>query len=160
MAPDGAGAVEDKRAGGDKMNFGWDKHGFARKTGVPEIDSVLGGGDLQDAQDCNYAPVGVLADLGVDVSHGAPEDQYAAGIIWLESGAVLERGRSMASVWACTRLPDGHREPCNGSCRCCQAGTGGHCEGHSTCPEHCPISRDTARAAGMLAERPCAANAA
>jgi hypothetical protein len=136
------------------MNFGWDERGFVRATGVLEIDRVLGTGDLQDAQDCNYTPAGVLAEMGVDEAYGPALDQYDTGRIVLQSGAVLARGQSWLSVWACTRLPDGHRDPCNGSCYCCQFGSHGQCEGQSTCPEHCPISVGQAAAMGILASRP------
>jgi hypothetical protein len=139
------------------INFGWDENGHARKTGIPGIDKVLGAGDLQDAQNCNYPPSGVIAETDVDESSSTSMDQYSTGRITLKSGAILERGRSWVSVWACTRLPDSHRDPCNQSCRCCQTGSGGYCEGQSTCPEHCPLSADVARQLGMLAEHPRAA---
>lgn len=146
------------------INFGWDERGFARKTGIAEIDRLLGSGGLQDAQDCGYVPTLLLDSMNVDTRKRflAPspraDEQFRVGRIYLMSGAVLERGKNWVGVWACTRLPDSHREPCNGSCRCCDGDQ--QCEGQSTCPEHCPMSVDVARRLGMLAEHPCAASAA
>jgi hypothetical protein len=140
------------------MNFGWDSHGFARRTGVPEIDNALGAGELQDAQDLNLhgCLVEVVRGLGVDMNHGPADQQVTAGRVWLASGAILERGHSWRSVWACTRLPDAVRPGCNGSCQCC-AGHQGWCEtGAVSCPEHCPIGMKEAGRLGMLAERPVA----
>lgn len=115
------------------MKFGWDEYGFARITGIPEIDAVLGAGDIQDAENCNYPPSGVLAELGVDEKYGTWDAQWANGRVHLASGAILERGQTWRGVWACTRLPDGEREPCNQSCNCCLTdGSRGHCDGQST----------------------------
>jgi hypothetical protein len=61
---------------------GWDEHGHARPTGLP-IDRYLGSGDLQDAEDCGYAPVSVLAEMGIDYSHGDSQIQYRDGRIVL-----------------------------------------------------------------------------
>lgn len=83
---------------------GWDEHGFAVMTGLP-IDRYLGQGDLQDAENCNYAPVSVLAELGVDTSHGDPQVQFRDGRIFLLDGTVLERGGTLHCVWAVTVLP-------------------------------------------------------
>lgn len=86
------------------MLTGWDKHGFAVDTGLP-IDRYLGSGDLQDAENCCYAPVSVLAELGVDYAHGDPQIQFRDGRITLLDGTVLERGGTLNCVWAVTRLP-------------------------------------------------------
>lgn len=83
---------------------GWDEHGHAVKTGLP-IDRVLGSGDLQDAENCGYAPVSVLAELGVDTSHGEPLAQFRDGYITLLDGTWLSRGGTLNSVWAVTRRP-------------------------------------------------------
>jgi hypothetical protein len=85
---------------------GWDEHGFAVMTGLP-IDRYLGQGDLQDAENCNYAPVSVLAELGVDTSHGDSQVQFRDGRIFLLDGTVLERGGTLHCVWAVMRLPGG-----------------------------------------------------
>lgn len=82
---------------------GWDEHGFAVKTGLP-IDQHLGRGELQDASDCGYAPVQLLAELGVDTAHGDPQVQFRDGRIVLLDGTVLECGSTLSSVWAVTRL--------------------------------------------------------
>jgi hypothetical protein len=83
---------------------GWTEHGYAETTGLP-IDKYLGHGDLQDAENCGYAPVSVLAELGVDYNHGHPLDQYRDGRIVLLDGTVLTRGGTLNCVWAVTRLP-------------------------------------------------------
>lgn len=132
-------------------NFGWDARGFRRPTGIDTLDRSLA--EIQDGQDCGYAPAATLAEIGVDYAHGDPQIQFRDGRIALTSGAILSVGQSWRSVWACTRLPDGSREPCNGSCWCCHH-PGGQCEGQSTCPEHCPISVGQAAAMGILASRP------
>jgi len=118
-----------------KMTFGWSKHGCRRHTNIPAVDELLT--LLQDAQDCNYFPASTLAGFDLDKSAGTPREQWSMGLIRLTSGAVLERGRSLGAVWACTRLPDGHRTPCNASC-----------------PEHCSIGCETARAMGLDAKFP------
>lgn len=84
------------------MLTGWDEHGFAVKTGLP-IDKYLGSGDLQDAENCGYAPTSVLAELGVDTSQGDPQIQFRDGRIVLLDGTVLERRGWF--VWAVTHLP-------------------------------------------------------
>lgn len=84
--------------------IGWNEFGHARKTGLP-IDKYLGSGDLQDAEDCGYAPVSVLAELGVDYAHGDPQIQFRDGRIVLLDGTVLERGGTLDCVWAVTKLP-------------------------------------------------------
>lgn len=83
---------------------GWNEYGHAVKTGLP-IDRYLGAGDLQDAENCNYAPTSVLAELGVDESHGAALDQFRGGRIVLLDGTVLESGGTFNCVWAVTGLP-------------------------------------------------------
>lgn len=83
---------------------GWNEHGHAVKTGLP-VDKHLGRGDLQDAENCGYAPVSVLAELGVDRAHGDPQVQYRGGRIVLTDGTVLERGGTLNCVWAVTGLP-------------------------------------------------------
>ncbi len=84
---------------------GWNSHGHAVKTGLP-IDRHLGAGELQDAENCGYAPAALLAELGVDYSHGDPQVQYRDGRIVLLDGTVLERGGALGCVWAVVRLPD------------------------------------------------------
>lgn len=84
---------------------GWNEYGHAVKTGSV-LDGYLGQGDLQDAENCGYAPVSVLAELGVDTAHGDPQVQFRDGRIVLLGGAVLERGGTLNCVWAVTRLPD------------------------------------------------------
>lgn len=83
---------------------GWNEHGHAVMTGLP-VDKYLGHGDLQDAENCGYAPVSVLAELGIDRAHGDPQVQYRDGRIVLTDGTVLERGGTLNCVWAVTRLP-------------------------------------------------------
>jgi hypothetical protein len=83
---------------------GWNEYGHAVKTGLP-IDKYLGSGDLQDAENCGYAPVSVLAELGVDTTFGDPQIQYRDGKITLTDGTVLELGGTFRAVWAVTRLP-------------------------------------------------------
>lgn len=83
---------------------GWNEHGHAVKTGLP-IDKYLGSGDLQDAENCGYAPTSVLAELGVDTTHGEPLAQYRDGHITLLDGTWLSRGGTLNCVWAVTRLP-------------------------------------------------------
>lgn len=85
---------------------GWDEHGHAVKTGLP-IDAYLGRGDLQDAENCGYAPVSVLAELGVDYTYEDPQIQFRDGQITLLDGTVLTRGGALGCVWAVTRLPRG-----------------------------------------------------
>jgi hypothetical protein len=89
---------------------GWDEHGFAVKTGSV-LDSYLGRGDLQDAENCGYAPTSVLAELNIDAAYGTPEFQFREGRIWLADGALLERGGTLNCVWAVTRLPHPQRDP-------------------------------------------------
>ena len=83
---------------------GWDEHGHARPTGLP-VDRYLGSGDLQDAENCGYAPVAVLRELGVDYAYDDPQIQFRDGRIVLTDGTVLERGGALGCVWAVTRLP-------------------------------------------------------
>jgi len=83
---------------------GWNESGHAVKTGLP-IDKYLGSGDLQDAENCGYAPVSVLGELGVDTSHGDPQVQYRDGRIVLLDGTVLELGGTFNCVWAVTTPP-------------------------------------------------------
>lgn len=83
---------------------GWNEHGHAVRTGLP-IDQHLGSGDLQDAENCGYAPVAVLAEIGVDTTHGDRQIQFRDGRIVLTDGTVLERGGTLNCVWAVTRLP-------------------------------------------------------
>lgn len=83
---------------------GWDGYGHAVPTGLP-IDRYLGSGDLQDAENCGYAPVAVLREMGVDHAHGDPQIQYRDGRIVLLDGTVLERGGTLNCVWAVTGLP-------------------------------------------------------
>ena len=84
---------------------GWDEYGHAVMTGLP-IDKHLGAGGLQDAENCNYAPVSVLAEICVDQSHGDPQIQFRDGRITLVNGTVLELGGTLHGVWAVTRLPN------------------------------------------------------
>ncbi len=83
---------------------GWDEYGHARPTGLP-VDRHLGGGDLQDAEECGYAPTSVLAEMPVDEAHGDPMTQFRDGRIFLTDGTVLERGGTLNCVWAVIRLP-------------------------------------------------------
>ncbi len=83
---------------------GWNEHGHAVKTGLP-IDRHLGSGELQDAENCGYAPVALLAELGVDYAYGDPQIQFRDGSIFLTDGTVLELGGALRAVWAVTRLP-------------------------------------------------------
>lgn len=85
---------------------GWNEHGHARKTGLP-IDALLGRGDLQDAENCGYNPISVLATMRVKphTVHGDPVDQFRAGRIELLDGTILERGGTLGAVWAVTQLP-------------------------------------------------------
>lgn len=83
---------------------GWNEHGHAVMTGLP-IDRYLGSGDLQDAENCGYAPTSVLAELGVDTTFGDPQVQYRDGRIRLLDGTLLERGGTLNCVWAVTVLP-------------------------------------------------------
>lgn len=83
---------------------GWNEHGHAVKTGLP-VDRYLGSGDLQDAEDCGYAPVSVLAELGVDTTYGDPLLQFQDGYITLLDGTWLSRGGTLNSVWAVARVP-------------------------------------------------------
>lgn len=84
--------------------IGWNEHGHAHMTGT-SIDRYLGRGALQDAENCGYAPVTVLAELDVDTSHGDPQIQFRDGRIVLRDGTVLERGGTLNCVWAVTALP-------------------------------------------------------
>lgn len=85
---------------------GWTEVGHANKTGVPEIDSLLGRGDLQDAEDNNYVPKETwFQEIGVDTIYSSGIEQFLVGTILLRSGAVLER-RGWMNVWGCTKLPD------------------------------------------------------
>lgn len=84
---------------------GWNDHGHAAPTGLP-IDHHLGAGELQDAENCGYAPVALLAELGVDYGHGDAQVQFRDGCIVLLDGTVLERGGTLNCVWAVARLPD------------------------------------------------------
>ncbi len=89
---------------------GWNEHGHARPTGLP-VDRYLGSGDLQDAANCGYAPVSVLAELDIDRSQGDPQTQFRDGRIVLADGTILERGGTLGCVWAVTRMPTVHPGP-------------------------------------------------
>lgn len=78
---------------------GWNGYGHAVLSGHP-VDAYLGQGDLQDAENCGYAPTSVLAELGVDQAHGEPLEQYRRGRIVLQDGIVLARGGALGCVWA------------------------------------------------------------
>ncbi len=84
---------------------GWDEHGHARPSGLP-LDRYLGAGELQDAENCGYAPVKVLAELDVDRSYGDPQVQFRDGRIVLTDGTVLARGGTLNCVWAVVTMPD------------------------------------------------------
>jgi hypothetical protein len=107
---------------------GWDEHGHARTTGLP-VDRHLGAGDLQDAENCGYAPVAVLAELGVDYSLGDPQIQFRDGRIVLTSGVILVRGGTLNSVWAVD-----HRMTCG----CLVTANNVH---RGDCPEWVPQDR-------------------
>ncbi len=83
---------------------GWDEHGHAVPTGLP-IDRYLRSGELQDAENCGYEPISVLAEIGIDRTYGRPQTQYRNGRIVCSDGTVLERGGTLNCVWAVTRLP-------------------------------------------------------
>lgn len=83
---------------------GWDKHGHAVRTGT-RADRWLGAGELQDAENCCYNPLSVLAEMGVDESATAALDQFRSGQLTLRDGTVLERGGTLGAVWAVVRLP-------------------------------------------------------
>lgn len=55
-------------------------------------------------------PTSVLAELGVDTTHGDPLDQFRDGYITLLDGTWLSRGGALNSAWAVTRLPQPARE--------------------------------------------------
>lgn len=98
------GSVLGCRALARPVWTGWDRFGHAVKTGLP-VDRYLGQGDLQDAENCGYAPVSVLAELEVDVSLDDPQIQFRDGRIVLVDGTVLTRGGTLNCVWAVTGLP-------------------------------------------------------
>lgn len=102
LAGAGQGATVNREL---TVGLGWDKHGHAVKTGLP-IDKHLGSGDLQDAENCGYAPVATLSQLGVDTAHGDMQIQFRDGRIVLLDGTVLERGGTLNCVWAVTRRPN------------------------------------------------------
>lgn len=83
---------------------GWNEYGHAAPTGLP-VDRYLGRGDLQDAENCGYAPTSVLAEMSVDPTLDDAMDQFRDGRIVLLDGTVLERGGTLNCVWAVTRLP-------------------------------------------------------
>lgn len=85
---------------------GWNEYGHARMTGTA-IDKYLGRGDLQDAEDCNYEPTSVLADLDIDPAYGDPRTQFRAGQISLRDGTILQRGGFLGCVWGVAYLPRG-----------------------------------------------------
>lgn len=87
-----------------EMITGWNEHGHARPTGLP-VDRYLGSGDLQDAENCGYAPVSVLAEMPIDLSRGDPRVQFRDGRITMMDGTVLERGGTLNCVWAVTEGP-------------------------------------------------------
>lgn len=82
---------------------GWNEHGHAVLAGTA-ADRWLGSGELQDAENCGYVPHSLFAEMGVDAAAGPPADQFHAGRMTLLSGAVLERGGTLNSVWAVTRV--------------------------------------------------------
>lgn len=86
------------------MLTGWDQYGHAVKTGLP-IDRYLGSGDLQDGENCGYAPVSVLAEIGIDTDQGDAQIQFRDGRIVLLDGTILTRGGTLNCVWAVTCLP-------------------------------------------------------
>lgn len=88
--------------------LGWNEYGYACKTGQ-SIDQYLGRGDLQDAENCGYAPTSVLAELGVETLFGDPQAQFRNGRIVLLDGTVLDRGGALGCVWAVVKLGVGPR---------------------------------------------------
>lgn len=88
---------------------GWNEYGHAIMTGRASVDHWIGRGDLQDAENCGYAPVSALLEMGVDVSISPALPQFEAGEIRLTNGAVLQRGGTFGAVWACVELPDPER---------------------------------------------------
>jgi hypothetical protein len=83
---------------------GWNEHGHGVRTDLP-AERYLGHGDLQDAENCGYAPVSVLAEMPVDRAFGDPQAQFRDGRIVLLDGTVLVRGGTLNCVWAVTELP-------------------------------------------------------
>lgn len=143
-------AVQERQMIVDERRIGWDDHGHAIMTGIPEIDSLLGLGNLQDAQDCGYDPQSILAKIDVDEKRGAPLDQFRSGRIHLRSGAILQfRGWW---VWACVTLG---RELAEEACP-----LPSFCEGIETHGEwnwvHCPdcVTARNARARWINAMAP------
>ncbi len=108
---------------------GWDERGHARTSGL-SLDRHLGAGELQDAENCGYAPVSVLAELGVDYSHGDPQVQFRDGRIVLTSGVILVRGGTLGCVWAINTYM---------TCGCLTNSISTH---RGDCPEWVPRNRD------------------